>query len=250
MRSTLGTQISSSRTSAPSYGFGSASREQASKLFVSSEHSKLAGGKNASPGPAVYEQPSTLGPRASPIRHATLASPQHRSLSPNLRMCRVASFFTACAELASPFDSPPRWVFGTSSRFDKAKGTAAPSPDTYEQRSSLGAQINSSLPNQPMPSFGSSTRESVRKVYVSEKHSNSAFGGMTSNGPASYGLKGSIGQQQLSPNRSVRPAPALTRHAHRPPCVPHVTLSTASAACQSQCVPAPQRQHLAPLGVA
>jgi len=56
--------------------------------------------------------------------------------------------------------------------------------------------------SQPAAPFGSSTRDGVRKVYVSEKHSTATFGGAASNGPASYTLKGSVGNQLLSPNRT------------------------------------------------
>jgi len=46
--------------------------------------------------------------------------------------------------------------------------------------------------------MGSSTRDGVKKVFVSDAHSTSAFAGVGSPGPASYTLRSAIGQQTLS----------------------------------------------------
>ena len=46
---------------APRYGFGSATRDQANKLFVSQEHTILATGGKDSPGPAQYILPASVG---------------------------------------------------------------------------------------------------------------------------------------------------------------------------------------------
>ena len=41
-KSTFGPQFSTARRTAPAFGFGSSTRAQANKLFVSHEHTKLA----------------------------------------------------------------------------------------------------------------------------------------------------------------------------------------------------------------
>ena len=53
-RTTFGSQSSSRRRSAPSFGFGSGTREMQEKVFVSQEHAALSSGGVRSPGPAVY----------------------------------------------------------------------------------------------------------------------------------------------------------------------------------------------------
>ena len=55
----LGDQVSSRRASAPKFGFGSATRAQAGKVFMSSEHAKLAT-VGFSPGPA-YTLAASVG---------------------------------------------------------------------------------------------------------------------------------------------------------------------------------------------
>ena len=165
VRSMLGPQVNSTRKSAPVYGFGSSTREHAAKIFLSSEHAALAFAGQGSPGPAGYVQKSTVGPQAD-----------------------------------GRFVSYPQWAFGSAQRFPAAgKTSSLPGPGEYVQRSSIGAQVNGTQPSQPIYGMGSSTRESVKKVYISDGHSNSVGYGMHSPGPASYSLKGAVGKQDQSP---------------------------------------------------
>ena len=60
VRSMLGAQSIAHKTSAPMYGFGSGTRSQLEKIFVSQEHSALESGKE-SPGPAVYKHRAAVG---------------------------------------------------------------------------------------------------------------------------------------------------------------------------------------------
>ena len=60
--STLGNQWVSSRQSAPSYGFGTSTREHAAKVFISPKHAQLST-MPLSPGPAKYGSKSVLGPQ-------------------------------------------------------------------------------------------------------------------------------------------------------------------------------------------
>ena len=163
VKSMLGTQVSSAHESSPSFGFGSSTREQAAKVFLSSEHAKLAS-TSFSPGPAVYMLRSTIG-----------TQPDGR------------------------ITSAPQWAFGTSDRFRALNGAAFPGPGAYAQRTSMGAQIDGVQPSQPIYGFGSSTRDGVKKVYLSEQHSSSLFTGANSPGPATYTLNSSVGKQGLSP---------------------------------------------------
>ena len=163
VKSMLGTQVSSARTSAPAYGFGSSTRAHAEKIFLSSEHAKLAS-KSNSPGPAVYTMRSTVGPQVD-----------------------------------GALVSAPQWAFGSSPRFSGEVGNdKVPGPGMYEQRSALGVQASGAQPSQPIYGMGSSTRDHVQKVYISERHSTSLFSGVNSPGPASYTLQAAVGKQGAS----------------------------------------------------
>jgi len=95
--------------------------------------------------------------------------------------------------------SAPQWVFSAAGRFDVLnRGVKVPGPGAYEQRSSLGAQVTGLHPSQPVFGMGSSTRDNVKGVYISEAHSNSTFQGVNSPGPATYSLNAAVGRQNAS----------------------------------------------------
>ena len=81
-KSMFGDQALSSRSSAPKFSFGAASRDQAGKVFLSKEHAKLATDQIASPGPSAYTLQAAVGR-------------QHDGAKA----------------------SAPNWVFGTADRF-------------------------------------------------------------------------------------------------------------------------------------
>eukprot|EP00908_Phaeocystis_cordata_P001930 Transcript_1207.p1 GENE.Transcript_1207~~Transcript_1207.p1 ORF type:complete len:308 (+),score=74.89 Transcript_1207:200-1123(+) len=161
-RSMFGPQPVSARRSSPSYGFGSGTREGQAKLFVSNAHA--AGSSGFSPGPASIGARDSLGKQSDGRRV-----------------------------------SAPTWVFGTGERFkyESRAATSAPGPGAYAFSGSFGQQTSSSIRSQPKFGFGSAGRQHVEKVFVSEEHNKSLFG-TQSPGPASYGIKGSLGKQDTS----------------------------------------------------
>ena len=158
----FGPQPVSARRSSPSYGFGSGTREGQAKLFVSNAHA--AGSSGFSPGPASIGARDSLGKQSDGRRV-----------------------------------SAPTWVFGTGERFkyESRAATSAPGPGAYAFSGSFGQQTSSSIRSQPKFGFGSAGRQHVEKVFVSEEHNKSLFG-TQSPGPASYGIKGSLGKQDTS----------------------------------------------------
>jgi len=144
------------------YGFGSSTRNQAAKVFMSAEHAKLST-PGFSPGPSAYTLRASVGTQADGRK-----------------------------------SSAPQWVFGSSERFGYgAKGIQNPGPGAYDMQSGVGLQVSSSKQTQPMFGFGSSTREQVAKVFVTEEHNKALFG-WESPGPSVYTLQGSVGRQELS----------------------------------------------------
>ena len=84
-RSMFGDQVYSKRRSAPAFGFGSSTRAQAGKVFMSQEHAKLAT-PGFSPGPSAYTLRASVG-----------------------------------AQVDGSKRSSPMWIFGTAERFSVAK---------------------------------------------------------------------------------------------------------------------------------
>lgn len=165
-RSMFGDQPHSKRRSAPSYGFGSSTRNQAAKVFLSQEHAKLST-PGFSPGPSAYQLRSSVG-----------SQPDGRK------------------------SSAPQWIFGSSGRFGAfGKSEKFPGPGSYDMPQGVGMQVSSSKQTQPMFGFGSAGREHVAKVYLSEEH-NKSLHGCDSPGPQVYTLQGAVGKQELSRTRN------------------------------------------------
>jgi hypothetical protein len=90
------------------------------------------------------------------------------------------------------------WGFGSADRFQGNTKPSAqnPGPGAYDARSGLGVQVSSTKEQQPLYGFGTSTRDHVAKVFVSEEHNKSMYG-IDSPGPV-YTMDAAIGRQQLS----------------------------------------------------
>jgi hypothetical protein len=176
-RSMLGDQPL--KASAPKFSFGSSTRDQAGKVFVSQEHTALATAGKGSPGPAVYTLPPSVGGKQPDGRRA----------------------------------DPPAWGFGTAQRFRprtapvKPDGHAGnnPGPGHYSAPpASVGPQVLGRLKSEPLVGFGTAERKNVRKVFISQQHQKTDLYGMGSPGPAAaYTLKSTMGKQEHSTAASM-----------------------------------------------
>ncbi|CAD7699537.1 unnamed protein product, partial [Ostreobium quekettii] len=70
----VGRQVDSTRDTAPRTAFGTSSRDDIAKVFISTDHEKVNFG-NDSPGPSVYNIPPGLGRQSTSNR---LSSPSWR----------------------------------------------------------------------------------------------------------------------------------------------------------------------------
>ena len=159
--SSFGKQQESTKFTAVENMFGSSTRDNSSRMFISHEHAKVNYGK-CSPGPLIYNMRSSVGGQVS-------------SKKPNL----------------------PRWAFPVEERFrydyvDRA--AKIPGAGQYNQTRACGAQIVSTKMSLPSFGFGSATRRDRDKVYVSSDHEKSRYG-QQSPGPASVQLKSFMGPQ-------------------------------------------------------
>mmetsp|Transcript_15449 Transcript_15449/g.39847 ORF Transcript_15449/g.39847 Transcript_15449/m.39847 type:complete len:308 (+) Transcript_15449:95-1018(+) len=162
-KSMFGDQVYSRRRSAPRFGFGSSTRQQQGKVFMSTEHAKLAPPNVATPGAGTYAVRAAVGPQCDGSKA-----------------------------------SAPMWAFGKGERFGGNEKPAAqnPGPGAYDVASGVGQQVSSAKQSQPMFGFGSATRDHVKNVYISEEH-NKSLHGVNSPGPM-YTVDASVGVQHLS----------------------------------------------------
>lgn len=169
MSSTFGYNPQSSRRTAPAFGFGACSREQAGKVFVSQEHTALATAGTQSPGPAQYLLPPSVGGK----------QPDGRKRD------------------------PPSWAIGKDERFRyEKKGHATPGPGNYKTPpASVGPQVIGRYKTEPLAGFGTAERKHVRKVFVSQEHQKTDMHGLDGPGPI-YNLKSTLGRQPDSAMRN------------------------------------------------
>ena len=169
MSSTFGYNPQSSRRTAPAFGFGACSREQAGKVFVSQEHTALATAGTQSPGPAQYLLPPSVGGKQPDGRKA----------------------------------DPPSWAIGKDERFRyEKKGHATPGPGNYKTPpASVGPQVIGRYKTEPLAGFGTAERKHVRKVFISQSHQKTDMHGMDGPGPI-YNLKSTLGRQPDSAMRN------------------------------------------------
>ena len=146
-KSSFGSQSYSQRGTAPSYGFGAATRECARRVFVSPEHSLSGQFGQLGPGPAAH------------YRSAPAIIP-HTSKQPS-----------------STRSDPPAWAFGKALRFKQSGAEGDPAPNRYSLAPSVGRQPLSRCSSEPLFGFGTAERKTVRKVFISQ----------ALNGPEQYG---------------------------------------------------------------
>ena len=165
LSSTFGGQKSSSRRTAPSFGFGAATREVANKVFVSQEHTALATAGLHSPGPAKYTLPPSIGG----------TQPEGRK------------------------KSAPSYGFSKGSRFMVERvSDRTPGPGAGGFHPAIGPQPVGRFPSAPMAGFGSGTREARSKLFISNEHNKLDGYGQGSPGPATIALPSTMGKQASS----------------------------------------------------
>ena len=160
------------KKSAPNYGFGSGTRDQVNKLFISQEHTLTIQYGKESPGPAQYMLPPSVGGK----------QPDGRKGDPPVWSMGVAD----------------RFLYGYISKQERARNAVAPGPVTYDLPPTVGGkQPDTRLGSDPpVWGFGSGTRDQVNKLFISQEHTLTIQYGKESPGPAKYMLPPSVGGKQ------------------------------------------------------
>jgi len=167
-------QSLANRNRSPAYGFGASTRAVANKLFISQGHTlSIMYGKD-SPGPAGYNLPPSVGGK----------QPDGRK------------------------PDPPVWDIRGGGRYDLGgKPFKIPDAGEYDPIPVVtgGRPATTRLKAEPAYSFGSTTREVVNKLFISQQHTLTIQYGSQSPGPANYATTDLIGGKQ--PDASKPDAP-------------------------------------------
>eukprot|EP00966_Prymnesium_polylepis_P333735 7389162-Prymnesium_polylepis.1 len=149
--STLGTrQVTSSRATAPSYSFGTLDRHGRTKVFLGGDYQLTSNFGETSPGPAHYETDA-----------------QSRSVGWQSKSGRSTA---------------QSWRFGTEDRAgrgmsDDRRRPRTPGPGAY--RTDVGAagqQTSSKRPSSAQFGFGTASRATVGKTFISQQFASTATG--------------------------------------------------------------------------
>jgi len=167
LKSSFGTQVSSRKESMPIYGFGTSTRDTEAGRYISPEHASKGTSHSKHVPAAKYNVTSSLG-------------------SQQLSQMRTSE----------------QYRFGTQRRLKNIEKSRLPGPGQYPTKSSLSVQVESTKPSASNPGFGSSTRDSEKKVFLSREHEKSQFGSY-SPGPATYKQYASVGKQVPSTKASL-----------------------------------------------
>lgn len=150
--------------SAPSFSFGASTRTDANKVFISQGHTLTVMYGKLSPGPTRYTLPSAVGGR------------QPDGKRPN----------------------PPNWAFGSGPRFLSCGKLDRKPGCVHRLYSYTGEPVaDGAIASAPAFSFGASTRDQMKNVYVSEAHTMTIRAGTQSPGPV-YSLPSAVGGRQGS----------------------------------------------------
>ena len=171
---------------APKYGFGSASRDQVNKLFISQQHTLTIMAGKGSPGPAQYVLPPSVGGK----------QPDGRKPDPPVWGMGGAE----------------RFAYGYCSRQERQRNSVAPGPFTYSKPSSVGGkQPDGRHADAPLYGFGSASRDQVNKLFISQQHTLTLMAGKGSPGPAGYTLPPSVGGKQPDGRKKDPPCWTLSK---------------------------------------
>lgn len=166
--SSVGKQVDSTKQTAAKASFGSCSRDDMGKVFISTDHEKINFGLE-SPGPSQYNAQGAVG-----------------------KQC------------LSKKASSPSWKVGTERRFNYdfiQRAIGIPGAGQYDNTAACGKQILSKKSTLPSIGFGSSSRDSCKKLFISPDHEKSNYG-VCSPGPGTGLQRSAVGKQPLAVNRS------------------------------------------------
>ena len=171
----VGVQANSKKSTLPSIGFGSSTRDGQEKVYVSKDHNVALYGK------------ATPGPTTALSQTNTAVGKQFVSHGP-----------TGYNRTTLKCATQPSWALGKAERFPVGTAVPVPGPGAYRIQTAVGVQVVSTKPSLPKFGFGTSNRDHAAKVFVSKEHAATESGGRDAPGPGTYAMKSMTGYQQPS----------------------------------------------------
>ena len=200
-------QADSQKHSYSSWKFGTSTRADQAKVFVSPAHAKSVTEFIDSPGPSAYGHKGSIGTQANSTKNSS---------GSYVRAPRRILF-----HFISPLPTPESFIFsdvfasrcmhtqgmGTAERFhaDKAADSdkSFPGPGTYTLRSAMGRQVTGDRPSYAVNSFPRADRDKTATTVYIGKAQSLAFWGRGSPRPAVYTPTASVGYQPSSSKPNV-----------------------------------------------
>jgi len=172
MPGSVSKQHDSQKHSYSSWKFGTSTRGDQAKVFISPAHAKSVTEFIDSPGPCAYGHKGSLGGQTDSRKNTN------------------ESYGMGTSD---------RFFYENSGQIEKG----APGPGTYTLRSAQGRQVTSNKPSYPISSFPRADRDrTATTVYLGPKQQ-LAFWGRNSPGPAVYSPTASVGGQVSSEKPNV-----------------------------------------------
>jgi len=209
LKSSMGLQSSSKKTSMPLFSFGTADRFAKPKT----------GPGQTVPGPGAYQAPSALGKQGDSSKFSApdygfgsstrahqekvFLSQEQAKINFGIQSPGPSAYNSRSAvgtQPSSKNETAPAWAFSSEERFKYdyvERAAKIPGAGQYNSTSAVGQQADSKKKTLPNYSFGTCTRHRRHKLYISPEHEKQHFGEM-SPGPAAIGPMTSIGRQQSS----------------------------------------------------
>jgi len=173
MPGSVSKQHDSQKHSYATWKFGTSTRKDQAKVFISPQHAKSVAEFIDSPGPVAYTHNGSL------------------QNQPDSRKKTNESFGMGTSE---------RFFYENTSTIERNGG---PGPGTYTLRSAQGRQVTSDKPSYPISTFPRADRDrTATTVYLGPKQQ-LAFWGRNSPGPAVYTPTNAVGPQNSSQRPNV-----------------------------------------------
>lgn len=163
-----GMQPDGTKANEPRYGFGSSTRAQHQRVFISQKHTLTILAGTESPGPSNYEVQGTFGAQHQP--NARMRNQPMFSIASTARTPLEAGVDTpgpakydkprGCGQQQpdSKQRSEPSWRFGSTARTPVGAGGDSPGPAVYNMPSANGPQPNARKRSSPVVSFSRYSR--------------------------------------------------------------------------------------------
>ena len=208
MPGSVSKQHDSQKYSYSSWKFGTSTRADQAKVFVSPAHAKSVTEFIDSPGPCAYGHKGSLNNQIDSRKttnESFVSRPPHSlpSTDPASQPCAARRSYPSSggSRVIHPqgMGTSDRFFYENSGQIEKG----APGPGTYTLKPSHGRQVTSTKQTLPITSFPRADRDRTATTVYLGPRQQLAFWGRNSPGPAVYSPTASVGAQVSSEKPNV-----------------------------------------------